>query len=84
MRQRPALHVIAMQLISVLLGIFAALFMLLGLIPLLGWINWLVLPCCVVGVIFGAFGKNKRPGLAINLVVAGVAALRLFLGGGLF
>ncbi len=73
-----------MQLISVLCGIFAAIFMVLGLIPLLGWINWLVLPLCVIGAIFGVFGKERRPGLVINLFVAGIAALRLFLGGGVF
>lgn len=72
-----------MQFISTLCGIFAAIFMLLGLIPLLGWVNWLVLPLCVLGVILGAFGKDRRPGLVINLVVGSVAALRLFLGGGL-
>lgn len=71
-----------MQLISILCGIFAAIFMVLGLIPLLGWVNWLVLPLCVIGVIFGVFGKERRPGLVINLVVAAIAALRLFLGGG--
>lgn len=71
-----------MQTISVLCGVFAAIFMLLGLIPFLGWINWLVLPLCVLGVILGVFGKERRPGLIINLVVGGVAALRLMLGGG--
>jgi hypothetical protein len=72
-----------MQIASTLCGIFAAIFMLLGLIPLLGWINWLVLPCCVLGVMLGVFSKGRRPGLVINLVVASVAALRLILGGGL-
>ena len=72
-----------MQIISILCGLFAAFFMLLGLIPFLGWINWLVLPLCVLGVILGAFGKGRRPGLIINMVVGAVAALRLILGGGL-
>ncbi len=73
-----------MQTVSVLLGIFAAIFMVLGLIPFLGWLNWLVLPCCVIGIIFGAFGQGKRPGLTINVAVATVAGLRLLLGGGVF
>lgn len=73
---------ITMQFVSTLCGIFAGIFMLLGLIPLLGWINWFVLPCCVLGIILGAFGKGRRPGLVINFAVAAVAALRLILGGG--
>lgn len=78
------LLIITMQLASVLCGVFAAVFMLLGLIPLMGWINWFVLPCCVLGIILGAFGRGRRPGLVINFAVAAVAALRLFLGGGIF
>lgn len=70
------------QVLSVLIGLFAALWMVVGIIPLLGALNWLVLVLCVVGVIFGTFPQRKI-GLTINLVVGVVAALRLFLGGGL-
>ncbi|HEY1052421.1 MAG TPA: hypothetical protein VGE39_21770 [Prosthecobacter sp.] len=70
------------QVISVLIGLFAALWMIVGIIPLLGVIQWPVLVLCVVGVIFGAFPQRKI-GLTINLVVGIVAALRLSLGGGL-
>lgn len=70
-----------MQLISVLIGIFAFLWMVLGLIPLLGWIQWPVLALCTLGIIFGAFPKRKI-GLTINLVIGLVAALRAMLGGG--
>jgi len=70
------------QVISVLIGLFAALCMVPGLIPFLGALNWLVLVLCVVGVIFGTFPQRKI-GLTINIVVGVVAALRLFLGGGL-
>lgn len=70
------------QVISVLIGLFAALWMIVGIVPLLGALQWPVLVLCVVGVIFGAFPQRKI-GLTINLVVGVVAALRLFLGGGL-
>lgn len=70
------------QVLSVLIGLFAALWMIVGIIPLLGALNWLVLVLCVVGVIFGSFPERKI-GLTINLVVGVVAVLRLFLGGGL-
>jgi hypothetical protein len=72
-----------MQFISVLIGIFAFVWMVLGMIPFLGWIQWPVLVLCTLGIIFGAFAKRKV-GLTINLVIGAVAALRAILGGGLF
>ena len=71
----------AMQIISVLIGLVCALFLVPGLIPLFGWLQWAVLAGCVVGIIFGSFCQRKI-GLTINVAVAIVAALRLFLGGG--
>jgi hypothetical protein len=71
-----------MQTLSVLLGLVAAIGLIPGIIPLFGWILWMVLVLCVLGIIFGSFPKRKI-GLTINVAVAIVAALRLFLGGGL-
>jgi uncharacterized membrane protein len=51
------------------------------LIPFLGWTLWATLAGCVVGIIFGSFPQRKI-GLVINIAVAIVAILRLFLGGG--
>lgn len=57
--------------------------LLLGFIPLLGWTNWfLTVPVGIVGLIL-ASTANFRPGTLSNGVILGVAALRLFLGGGL-
>ncbi len=70
-----------MQTISVLIGLLCAVLLIPGLIPLLGWMQWLVLAGCVLGIIFGAFCQ-KKIGLTINIAVMVVAALRLFLGGG--
>lgn len=56
--------------------------MVLGLVPLLGSLQWLVLVLVVLGIIFGAF-PQKKTGLIINIAVGVVAVLRLFLGGGL-
>ncbi len=70
-----------MQTLSVLIGLVCALLLIPGLIPLLGWVQWLVLVGCVIGSIFGSFPQRKI-GLTINVVVGIVAALRLFLGGG--
>lgn len=72
-----------MNLISVVIGILGALGLLLGFLPLLGWVNWFVsLPLGVIGLIVGVLGKS-RGGTTLNVVVIALAALRLMLGGGL-
>jgi len=69
------------QILSVLIGLFAALCMVIGIIPLLGAIQWPVLVFCVAGIIFGVFPERKI-GLTINVAVGIVALVRLILGGG--
>ncbi|MGY3266564.1 MULTISPECIES: hypothetical protein [unclassified Lysobacter] len=80
-----------MGLISLLWGIGMLLWMLLALIPLLGAMNWLVIPFAAFGAILGAiaFALTRREhrgrakaGLVINLVVIVVAVIRLHLGWG--
>jgi hypothetical protein len=80
---QPTIIAAVMQILSVLIGLVCAVLLVPGLIPLLGWLQWAVLAGCVVGIIFGAFCQRKI-GLTINIAVALVAALRLFLGGGVF
>jgi len=70
-----------MNVVSILFGIIAAIIMVPGIVPLLGWLNWLVVILCVMGMIFGAASKQKS-GLAVNGAVLVVSLLRLFLGGG--
>jgi hypothetical protein len=81
-----------MGLISVLWGIFAMLWMLLALVPLLGWGNWFLIPFAAVGAIIGALGiafsgpgrhGRAKAGLVINGIVIVVAIVRLHLGGGI-
>ena len=53
-----------MGLISVVWGIVAMLWMLLALVPLLGWGNWFLIPFAAVGVIIAAIGvvfSRSRP-----------------------
>ena len=45
-----------MGLISVVWGILAMAWMVLALIPLLGWANWLLIPFAAVGAIIAAIG----------------------------
>jgi hypothetical protein len=70
-----------MNFISVIIGIVALLIALVGFIPLLGWLNWLVIPAAVVGLVIGLL-SDKTSGRNINLVVLALAIVRLALGGG--
>jgi hypothetical protein len=81
-----------MGLISLLWGVVAMLWMLLALIPLLGWGNWFLIPFAAIGAIIAAVaialtapGKRGRAkaGLVLNGIVILVAIVRLNLGGGI-
>ena len=78
--------------ISLLWGIVAMLWMVLALIPLLGWGNWLMIPFAAVGAIIAAVGilftrtehrGRAKAGLVLNGIVIVVAVLRLGMFGGL-
>ena len=80
-----------MGLISLLWGIFAMIFMVFALIPLLGAANWLLIPFAAVGAVIAAIGiaitrSEKRgrakAGLVLNGIVILVGIVRLSLGGG--
>ena len=75
-------HLSAMQAISIIIGLLSGILMVPGLIPLLGWLQWIVLAGCTLGIIFGAFAE-KKTGLIVNGAVAVVAMLRLILGHGI-
>lgn len=71
-----------MNTASVIVGVVALLVALVGFIPLLGWLNWLVLPAAVVGLVLGLMSRGTS-GRNINLVVIALALFRLSLGGGI-
>lgn len=71
-----------MNLISKIIGIIAFLVMLVGLIPLLGILNWIAIPLAIIGLFFGIFSKNTG-GLLLNGIVLIVSLLRLIIGGGI-
>jgi hypothetical protein len=81
-----------MGLISLLWGIFAMIWMVLALIPLLGWGNWFLIPFAAVGAIIGAIGVlftssaktgRAKTGLLLNGIVIVVGIIRLSIGGGI-
>ncbi|MGL4608080.1 MAG: hypothetical protein ACRCYY_00115 [Trueperaceae bacterium] len=72
-----------MNVLSILIGIFALFGALVAFIPLLGWLNWFILPVAVVGLVFGLLSKNKN-GRNVNIVVLAISLFRLSVGGGIF
>ncbi len=81
-----------MGLISVLWGVVAMIWMVLALIPLLGWGNWFLIPFAAVGAIIAAIGMlftsnaktgRAKTGLVLNGIVIVVAIVRLGIGGGI-
>lgn len=80
---RPPYVRVMLNIASILVGLFAILFAIPGLIPLLGWINYLTIPIAVVGLVIGML-SSKNTGRNLNIVVLIIAVVRLMLGGGIF
>jgi len=70
------------NIISLLIGVIALVLSIVGLVPLLGWTNWLILPFAGIGALFGLI-SSRTSGMYFCLIVMAICALRLFLGGGI-
>ncbi len=68
---------------SLLIGIVALAMAAFAFIPLLGWMNWFVIPIAVVGLGIGV-ASRRRSGTNLNIAVIIICVLRLMLGGGIF
>lgn len=80
---RGIAHVRAMlNILSVLIGLVTLALGLVAFVPLLGWLNWLVIPIGIVGAAVGALSSSNG-GRNLNLLLIVVFALRLMLGGGI-
>jgi len=71
-----------LNIVSVLIGLVTLVAGLVAFVPLLGWLNWLVIPVGVVGAAVGALSSSNG-GRNLNLVLIVIFALRLMLGGGI-
>lgn len=71
-----------LNLVSLIIGAVAALFAIPAFLPLLGWVNWLVVPVALVGLLFG-LASGRTSGRNLNLIVIIIGVVRLLLGGGL-
>lgn len=72
-----------LNLLSLLVGAIALLLAIPAFIPLLGWMNWVVVPLALLGLGLGVASRSKS-GRNLNLVVIVIGILRLMLGGGIF
>ena len=72
-----------MNIVSILIGLVTLALGLVAFMPLLGWLNWLVIPIGIVGAAVGALSSTNG-GRNLNIVLIVIFALRLMLGGGIF
>lgn len=77
-----AYNTVMANLISILIGLIALILAIIGFIPLLGWTNWFIIAVAGIGVLFGLI-SSKSSGMKFCLIVMGICALRLWMGGGL-
>jgi uncharacterized membrane protein len=70
-----------LNILSILIGLFALVWALIAFIPLIGALNWIIIPIAVIGLAIGVLSR-RTSGRNLNLVVIVFASLRLMLGGG--
>jgi len=70
------------NLVSLIIGFVALLCAVVAFLPLLGWMNWLIIPLALIGAGVGVVSKSTA-GRNLNLFVIVVGVVRLMLGGGI-
>jgi hypothetical protein len=70
------------NIIAFLFGLIALVLAIVGFIPLLGWLNWLIILIAGVGAAFGLISENNS-GRNFCFVVMAICAFRLWIGGGI-
>ncbi len=71
-----------MKTIGRIFGILSLIIMIIGLIPLFGWLNWVGIPLAILGLVLSIIGKSSG-GKTICAVAIIVGLLRLIMGGGI-
>jgi hypothetical protein len=72
-----------LNILSGFIGLVTLILMIPAILPLLGALNWLLVPLALFGAFIGLM-SSKKSGQNFCLIVAAFGALRLFLGGGIF
>ena len=70
------------NLVSLIIGFVALVCALVAFIPLLGWLNWLIIPLAIIGAAVGVISRGTA-GRNLNLFVIVIGVIRLMLGGGI-
>lgn len=71
-----------MKTIGRLCGVLSLAGMLIGFIPLFGWVNWFVIPMSIFGLFLSLLGGSKG-GTVLCFLAVILGILRLILGGGI-
>lgn len=71
-----------LNLVSIVVGLLALPFVLVGVMPFLGAVNYLAVPIAIVGLLLGVL-SSRNSGRNFNLVVLILAFIRLWAGGGI-
>ncbi len=71
-----------LNFVSLIIGLIALICAAVAFIPLLGWLNWLIIPLAVIGAGVGQVAGSNS-GRNLNLFVILVGIVRLMLGGGI-
>ncbi|PZU08083.1 MAG: hypothetical protein DI606_15880 [Sphingobium sp.] len=70
------------NILSILIGLVTLILMIPAVFPLLGALNWILVPMALFGALVGLI-SSRTSGQNFCLLVAAFGALRLFLGGGI-
>jgi len=68
---------------SLIIGFVALICAMVAFLPLLGWLNWFIIPLAIIGAGIGVISQGTA-GRNLNLLVILIGAIRLSLGGGIF
>jgi len=68
---------------SLIIGFVALICAMVAFLPLLGWLNWFIIPLAIIGAGIGVISRGTA-GRNLNLLVILIGAIRLSLGGGIF
>ena len=70
------------NLVSLIIGAVSLMLAMIAFLPLLGWLNWFIIPLAIIGAGVGVVGSGTS-GRNLNLFVIVVGVIRLMLGGGI-
>lgn len=72
-----------LNILSIFIGLFAALLVIPGMIPFFGWVNWIMLPFGGAALLLGLL-SSRNEGRNLAIVVLAIGIIRLWIGGGFF